>query len=256
VSGARIYYQDDAVTLWLGDCREVLPTIERVDHVITDPPYEAEAHTTGRRVKRDRGSAVFEEVLSFDPMTPDLRAFVATECARAARRWVITFCQIEAAMVWRAVYEVAGLGYRRSCIWVKPDGQPQLTGDRPGMGYETIVTMHRPGRSKWNGGGRCGVFTHNKTENSLVKAPHPTTKPMALMAQLVGLFTDEGETILDPFAGSGTTLRAAKDLGRRAIGVEREEKWCEAAVRRLAQETLVSARAKPAEQGVMFGDDR
>jgi site-specific DNA-methyltransferase (adenine-specific) len=66
-----------------------------------------------------------------------------------------------------------------------------------------------------------------------------TEKPIELMRELVSLFTDPGELILDPFMGSGTTLRAAKDLGRRAIGIELEEKYCEIAVQRLAQEVLL-----------------
>jgi site-specific DNA-methyltransferase (adenine-specific) len=152
--------------------------------------------------------------------------------------WILVFCQIEAAMLWRVQLEEAGAIYRRSCIWVKPDGMPQYSGDRPGMGYETFVACHAPGRSKWNGGGKHGVFTFNKGENGGIANEHETQKPLKLIKELASLFSNPGETILDPFMGSGTTLRAAKDLGRKCIGIEIEEKYCEIAVRRLAQGVL------------------
>lgn len=87
-------------------------------------------------------------------------------------------------------------------------------------------------------GGRVGVFYHNKNDTEWKKAPHPTTKPLKLMSELMRLFSNEDELILDPFMGSGTTLRAAKDLGRKAIGIEIEEKYCEIAAKRLSQEVL------------------
>lgn len=228
----RPYYEDGAVMIFHADCRDVLPALDLVDHVITDPPYEAEAHTLQRRVKR--GGGIMEcEPLTFAPMDPEGREMAALNLAAVARRWVLVFCQVEGAPLWRASLEVAGLVYKRTCIWVKPDGMPQYTGDRPGMGYEAMVAAHVKGRSRWNGGGRCGVFTFPKGEG-LGSTPHPTTKPESLMRELVQLFTDEGETILDPFMGSGTTLVAAKKLGRKAIGIEREEKYCEVAARRLS----------------------
>lgn len=232
----RPYYDEDGVQIYLGDCREVLPGLERVDHVITDPPYEAEAHTQQRRVKR--GGGVMEvEPLSFDPVTPELREYVARWVAALARRWVLTFCQVEASPLWRAAYERWSLNYRRTCIWVKPDGMPQYSGDRPGMGYESLVAMHANGKSRWNGGGRHGVFTINKAEG-VGANEHPTQKPTRLMRELVRLFTDRAELILDPFMGSGTTLVAAKNLGRKAIGIEIEEKYCEIAAERLRQRVM------------------
>jgi site-specific DNA-methyltransferase (adenine-specific) len=232
----RPFYDEDGITIHLGDCREVLPILGPVDHVITDPPYEAEAHTLQRRVKP--GGGVMECELSFAPMWGGLRDFIGLKAGLMVRRWVLTFCQIEAAPLWRAAYETqGGLVYRRTCIWVKPDGMPQYSGDRPGMGYETILAMHKEGASAWNGGGKHGVFIFNKADGAGPN-PHPTTKPLPLMKELVALFTDSGETILDPFCGSGTTLRAAKDLGRKAIGIEIDEKYCEIAVRRLNQMVL------------------
>jgi hypothetical protein len=242
------YYSDAAVTLYLGDMRDVLPHLQAVDHAIFDPPYEEEAHSKGRRVKRDgepldkwawvdRSGTPRYETLPFPPITEADRHFVATEVGRLTRRWALVFCQAEAAGAWESALVLGGLTRRRWCVWVKPDGQPQFSGDRPGVGYETIVACHTAGRSAWNGGGKVGVFTHVKGEGKGA-APHPTTKPEPLMTELVALFTDQGDTILDPFAGSGTTGLAAKRLGRKAILIEREEKYCEIAAGRLSMRWL------------------
>lgn len=213
-----------------------------VDHVICDPPYEAEAHTQQRRTKQTFGSQVGGgdtrgcaiKPVGFAPMTPDVRDVVALEMARIARRWVISFCQAEAVSAWRKSYECAGLIWKRSGIWVKPDGQPQLTGDRPGMGYESLAIAHRPGKSRWNGGGRHGVWNvATKSDADAERTGHPTQKPVALMLMIVSDFTDSGETILDPFAGSGTTGVACIRLGRNFIGFERDENFHAAACKRL-----------------------
>jgi len=86
---------------------------------------------------------------------------------------------------------------------------------------------------KWNGGGRSSVWNVPRVDGD-----HPTQKPEKLMRDFVALFSDPGETILDPFMGSGTTLRAAMDLGRKAIGIEIEERYCEIAVKRLQQSVM------------------
>ncbi len=230
------YYQDEWATIYNGSCLEIMPLLDQVDSVITDPPFEKEAHTLQRRVKRNAG-VMETESLPFEAITEAIRIESSAMIAKLARRWVLTFCQIEAAPNWRAALQTAGMGYKRTCLWVKPDGMPQYSGDRPGMGYETFVAMHHKGRSKWNGGGRHGVFVHNKGEGGGANE-HPTTKPLKLMKDLVSLFSDPGETVLDPFMGSGTTLRAAKDLGRKAIGIELNERYCEIAARRMGQEVL------------------
>lgn len=237
------------------DNATVLPGLpdKGVAHVITDPPYEAEAHTLGRRVKRGNvvtpwgaGGETVSEPLDFGSITNEERATIGAEMARISSRWVAAFCQVEATQRWRAAIEAGGHRYKRTSIWVKPDGQPQLSGDRPGMGYESIVLLHAPGRSAWNGGGRCGVFTHCKN-NPDGKPPHPTTKPTPLMLELVELFTDPDELVLDPFCGSGTTGVACLRLGRRFIGIERDEKYAAVARERLAAElqglSLKDARA-------------
>jgi site-specific DNA-methyltransferase (adenine-specific) len=215
------------------DCAEVLPMLPNgaVDHVLTDPPYEAEAHTLQRRVKRAEPRSVSEwgqgdtriaavEPLAFPPITEAERVAAAGEYGRLCRRWCLVFCQIEAAMKWQESLVSAGMARRRIGVWVKPDGQPQLSGDRPGMGFESIVFAHAKGRSRWNGGGRSSVFTCNKFVPGDGANVHPTQKPLPLLMELVELFTDPWELVLDPFCGSGSLGIACVRLGRRYIGLD------------------------------------
>jgi site-specific DNA-methyltransferase (adenine-specific) len=210
-----------------------------VHHVITDPPYEAEAHTQGRRIKTG-GAGGFYGVanapLTFDAMTPELRTGVAVEAGRITTRWVLAFCQVEAVQEWATELTAAGLVYKRSCVWIKPDGQPQLTGDRPGMGYEMFVTAHAPGKSRWNGGGKVGVYTAVRHQDHGPRhLRHPTVKPLPLMEAIIRDFTDPGDIIVDPFAGSGTTGVAAIRLGRRFIGWEMNGSYHAMARKRLEE---------------------
>lgn len=222
-----------------------------VDVFITDPPYEAEAHTMSRRIARSTHARLRPPVsapLPFPPITSGERTAVAREMARLARRWVIAFCQAEGAPFWRFALEHAGLQYVRQGVWVKPDAQPQLTGDRPGMGYETIVIAHSRGRKRWNGGGRSAVWTFARAtyQSGIIgqnKPPHPTTKPLPLIRELVELFSEPGELVCDPYAGSGTTGVACRMLGRRFLGWESDANMAEIARRRIAGD-----RAVPSDQ--------
>jgi site-specific DNA-methyltransferase (adenine-specific) len=250
---------DETYRLVLGDCLggEGLPSLPdaSVGCTIADPPYEAEAHTLQRRVKRVGGGLAEDysdhrvaavESIGFDPITADVRLAVSREMVRVTRRWVVVFCQAEAVQAWREALEAAGAKYKRAAVWVKPDAQPQLTGDRPGMGYESIVCAHAPGRSRWNGGGRVGVYIHNKSSSDPERYGHPTQKPLGLMEALVRDFSDRGELVCDPFSGVATTGVACLRNGRRFLGWERSPEWCEAGRRRLA---------KAREQlGFTFGD--
>lgn len=226
------FYEDESVTLYQGDCLDLLPEIGEVDHVITDPPYEAEAHTKARRQRRN--GTVGELAIDFDRMDETTRIAVAEWFSRVCHGWVLVFCQVEAVGTWRSALEAGGARWARGQVWIKPDGAPQFTGDRPGMGHESIATAWcGEGRMRWNGGGRRGVYTHPVNVFGGPPNEHPTTKPLALMRELVTLFTDPGDLILDPFAGSGTTGLAARMEGRRAILIEREERYAEVAARRL-----------------------
>lgn len=229
------YYDRGGITIYHGDCREILPTLGPVDHVITDPPYSEATHNGARSLVSDNrmgGSGDNAGRIAFDAVDA---GFVRRVMALAApERWTI------ASLDWRHVGPLEclppdGMRFVRFGVWVKPDGAPQFTGDRPATGWEAIAILHKlGGKMRWNGGGNRAVWTHN-----IAREEHPTAKPLSLLRELILLFTDPGETILDPFGGSGTTLRAAKDLGRKAIGIELEEKWCEVAAERLSQEVLV-----------------
>jgi len=233
-----------AWTLTLGDCLDPVTGLaslpdKSVDHVICDPPYEAEAHTLQRRTKQFfsqgaglEGANLAVKPLDFAPLTEDIRERAASEMVRVSRRWILVFCQAEAVGLWRDSIAAAGGSYKRAAVWVKPDGQPQLTGDRPGMGYESIVCGHAAGRSKWNAGGKVGVYVYAIKGDGRERV-HPTQKPIALFDSLTIDFTDPGETILDPFAGSGTTGVAAIRNGRRFIGWEKDSKYHEIARKRL-----------------------
>ena len=236
------YYEQSGVTIYHGDCREIMANLEAVDHMITDPPYSAHTHAKqwiGSALTDDgkpRVSTAFKE-LGFDALTPEIRHDVCREAFRLVARWSMAFCDLESIWHWREDMRGAGLDYVRTCIWDKVDSAPQFTGDRPASAAEAIVVAHKRGKKEWNGGGGRNVFCHATNAEKGAK-PHPSTKPEPLMAELIGLFTDAGDLILDPFAGSGSTAVAAKRLGRRCILIEQQEQYCEVAARRLSQEAL------------------
>jgi site-specific DNA-methyltransferase (adenine-specific) len=240
--------------LRLGDCLHPTKGLaslpdKSVDVTITDPPYESDAHSKGRRIHNPRTHVLKMAPLSFAAITPRQRAAVAGHLARVSRRWILVFCQIEGVTPWIEVLRDAGARYVRTMVWVKPNGQPQLTGDRPGVGYECIVVCHGTvgRRMHWNGGGKRGWMEFPVDANfSREKRLHETQKPLPLMSSLVADFSDHGETILDPFAGSGTTGVAALRQGRRFVGWERDRKPHAAAVRRLkgTREQLALFRPK------------
>ena len=231
--------------LALGDCREVLPTLPKVDAVITDPPYEAEAHGAGRRLlgrTDELADARVREIhvapLDFAAMDDALRAHMSEWAAANCKGWMLAFCQAEAVAKWKTAMEAAGMKWRRAMVWVKPDSSPQLSGDRPAQGYESIAASWcGSGRSEWNGGGRRGVFTFGKHDAGMGhgggRNEHPTQKPVALMRELVSLFSSPGQAVLDMCMGSGTTGVAAVQMGRRFIGIEREPKYFDIACERI-----------------------
>jgi len=242
-----------------GDCARVLPFLSSlsIDHIITDPPYESECHKKSRRSHRGRGGnrgrfSAFP--ISFDPISDELRTDIGREFARLARRWILIFCQIEGVPRWREAVDPLGVLHRRTSVWIKPDSAPQFTGDRPASGCEYIEMLHAKGRCRWNSGGKRGVYVHNC--NSQLRKPgedHQTPKPESLMLELMLDFTEPGDLVLDPFAGSGTTGAAALRSGRRVILVERDPKWAALCRERMrAEECGLSMEAARSGQVPLF----
>lgn len=236
------YYRDDAVVLYHADCLDILPLLGPVDHVITDPPFtqRTSENMRSRKDASDGGAYIGDSGrrrIDFDGIDGQ-EGWLALDLVAAARRWVVVFCALEQIGRFETA---AGVAWVRGTVWHRTNSAPQFTGDRPGQSCEGIAIMHRAGRKRWNRGG-TSLFYEGPTINSCGDrdrgTAHPTVKPQWLMSAVVSDFTELGELILDPFAGSGTTGVAAKRLGRRCILIEKEERYCEVAANRLLQGAL------------------
>lgn len=219
----------DGVQLIHGDTFTILPSMAdgEVDIILSDPPYSDQTHDGARTGSWTKDGDVPEKLLTFDSITPEQFVEFARQAVRVAKRWVVTFCD------WRYAHLLQEVGLVRLGAWMKVNPAPQFTGDRPAQGWEAVAILHRPGKKRWNGGGKAATWVYNK-----VAAEYsPAQKPLPFLRELVRLFSDPGETILDPFAGSATTLLAALQTGRKGIGIEKDEEQF-----RIAQKRLLTRR--------------
>jgi site-specific DNA-methyltransferase (adenine-specific) len=242
------YYQDDAVTIYHGDSREILPSLdaESIDLILTDPPYNVSErngrdHTTVGTLKRKDGTArkVWRDFGEWD------RGWSAQPLIDETHRLLrdggslIAFTSEFLMAEWVA----SGLNHRSLLYWVKTNPTPAFRSL-----YVRAVEMaiwQVKGKTGWTfnaGGYQPNIYTGpivagHACANGEARV-HPTQKPMWLMKAVLTLHSVNVDVVLDPYMGSGTTLRAAKDLGRRAIGVELDERYCELAARRMCQEVL------------------
>ena len=228
-----LYYQDDFVTLYHGDSREGLASMadNSVAAVITDPPYSENTH---KMAKSNKGKGHGVKAIEFKSFTDDDLFAMLAECGRVSKRWVIANLDYKHAFKIDSE-PLPGLRVMRIGVWVKTNPMPQISADRPGQGWEAIAYLHKEGvKPAWHGGGKHGNYILPTAQNE----GHPTSKPLPMVSEWVRHFTNHGDTILDPFAGSGTTLRAAVDNGRKAIGYELDEAYCEVIAKRLSQGAL------------------
>jgi len=203
------YCEDSFATL-----REI-PTGE-FDVVITDPPYNAHVQAnqiSGTDVARNGGGIGVPHIdLAFPPL--DNYTFGA-ELVRIAKRWTLIFCAVEDFGEFKRASPEA---YVRGGLWAKPNAQGQMTGDRPAACYEGISILHSPVKKVWNGRGSYGLWPCNGTRGE--KDRHPNQKPLDLCLKLVALFSNRGETVFDPFCGSGRIGEACVLLGRNYVGFD------------------------------------
>jgi site-specific DNA-methyltransferase (adenine-specific) len=208
--------------LYLADAFEIMPTLGEVDSIITDPPYNAKTHKGARTTRSGQPVGL----IHFDSPTEEQFIEFCGNAVAQATRWVVMSCAWQHA----ALLEKAGVPLVPLGIWHKPNGAPQFTGDRPGVGWEAVAILHREGRKHWNGGGHHAVWVCNVEHGA-----HPTQKPLKLLMDWIAKFTDEGETVLDPFMGSATTGVACVKPGRQFIGIEKRPDYFDLACRRIAE---------------------
>jgi DNA modification methylase len=211
--GVEPYYQDEAVTIYHGDCREVLPSLQLSGDavVVTDPPYNVG--------------------ISYGEGTDDARGDYEAWC----REW-FGACQSAAHLVavTPGIVNVAQWCRIAEPSWIVAWHKPAAMGRSP-LGFCNWEPVLIYGKSKQRNG--VDVIRARIIPDASMEG-HPCPKPLQWGVQLINLLSLPSEVVVDPFSGSGTTLRAAKDTGRRAIGIEIEERYCEIAAKRLAQGAL------------------
>lgn len=203
-------------TLYLGDCRDILPTLPKVDAVVTDPPYgigEAAGANKSRRnlaASNDYGNDDWDN----QPIAPELMAAV-----RGAGTWNIIFggnyYECPPASCW--------------LVWDKDNGASDFADCE--LAWTNLPKAVRRIKWTWNGFIRQGEMSRKAGQWDIRN--HPTEKPVGVMKWCIGHLPEPNKTILDPFMGSGTTGVAAVQMGRKFIGIEREPKYFDIACKRI-----------------------
>ena len=203
------YYQDSHTTIYHGDCREILPHLDPVDLVLTDPPYGlgAEMWGSGTSIKENKNTwKLHQSGMAWDNEVLDPEIYI--NHAPMAIVWGGHLFSLPTARGW--------------LVWNKI-----IRNFTSGVCELAWTNLNAP----------IDAFDYSQGQLATEGKKHPTQKPLPLMQWCIEKSKTTG-TVLDPFMGSGTTLVAAKNLGRKAIGIELEEKYCEIAAKRLSQEVL------------------
>jgi len=214
------YYEHGGITIYHGDCREILPTLPKVDLVLTDPPYGINLNTDNSRFSGGNVASVSRRgngvgPANGKPVVNDDKPFDPAHILALDSDKII----------WGWNHFADKLPRGACLVWIKRYD-------------ESFGTFLSDAELAWMSKGR-GVYCTRDLSNAAIanERVHPTQKPLSLMTWCLGFFPNSN-LILDPYCGSGTTLRAAKDLQKKAIGIEIEERYCEIAAARLSQEVF------------------
>lgn len=246
------YYSDDYVTLYHGDCLEVMNDLPglRVDMVLSDPPYGTTRNQWDSIIDLPSMWAGYGRIVKDDAaivltaQTPFDKVLGASNLADLRYEWI-----------WEKTTATGHLNAKRApmkaheniLVFYKslPTYNPQMTtGHAPTHSYTKYQddgSNYGATKAGISGGGNTDRYPRSVLEFATDKqkeALHPTQKPLALMAYLIRTYTNPGETVLDNCAGSGSTLAAAAMQGRKAVGIELDERYCETIATRLSVGTL------------------
>ncbi len=267
------YYEDGSVTIYHGDCREILPHLPKVDLVVTSPPYYEQRDYLGCQCEAWR-----------DVVPPALSSIPDCGATQVLVNLGVVHRDGELVEYWdalKAEMKSAGWRFFGQYVWDQGSGLPGVFHGRFAPSYEFVFHFNRHPVEvlKWvpttcrkrkhpgdlgtrDRTGRVRTVTspetfggptkipdnvirlHRRLNRGVLEDEHPATFSETLPAFLIRSFPCA--TVLDPFLGSGTTLVAAKDLGRKAIGIEIEERYCEIAAKRCRQEVLTLTPIEPA----------
>jgi site-specific DNA-methyltransferase (adenine-specific) len=244
----RPYYEQDGITIYHGDCLSVLLQLPSgaLGGILTDPPYSSGGQFRSDRTNSSAAAKYSDrrDLPDFSGDNRDQRSFLLW-CSL----WMgegLRVCEPGAPLFaftdWRqlptmtAAVQAGGWNWQGLFVWDKAAGRPQK--NRPTQSVEYLVYgVSGQVRSGEGESFVCLPPIIRASVPSTAEREHVTEKPVGVVQYLLPLLRPD-TTVLDPFMGSGTTLRAAKDLGRKAIGIEIEERYCEIAAKRLAQQVL------------------
>lgn len=238
--GVPIFYADDSCCIINGDCREILPLLPPVDLVLTDPPYGAGLYETDVNVLTPELLNKWAQAMVFG--WPERLIALCVAAQRVPSEWV-TWWPTNGSL---RGFNLHGLWRESECIAVFGEHHFQSL-RRLRSEFARWVTQEwhnlpaaeevRGGRAKHEMARLGDVWTAASPHLGFTSSQrlHPNEKPLEVMSLLIQGCAHAGQLILDPFMGSGTTLRAAKDLGLRAIGIEIDPAYCQIAVDRLRQ---------------------
>lgn len=251
LAAGRPYYQDEWVTIWHGDNREIMPRLGQYAAVITSPPYNMRTRIrNGEYTEREKGEhfskkyASYHDALSVEDYYDFQNEVLQMSLEHAPMAFVNVQIVTGCKEAWFKLIGAWSKNLKDIIIWDKGEGQPAMHGSVINRGYEIIMCYEAEQtagrafkRSYFERGTMSDIWRLGRGGSGEVEG-NTAIFPIDLPLKIMTGWTRPGDAILDPHGGSGTTARAAKDIGRKCTMIELDEKLCEIAAKRMAQECL------------------